>query len=175
MKIDTAKMNCVTCSIASVTPMIPTASTSRGSVPIQNLDQSSARIGNGLDLSSHSVRPSTLTAGKMNRAATEASTKPASPRFRNGIVFTRKVVIPAPLSGRNFTLNTYTSTSTASRISCDHCVVSRKKTRSSFITSSRRRMPNGLRMKWPACRAMRPRTHRCVLSCAFVNPDVYSD
>ena len=54
----------------------PSASTSSGSVPTQNFAHSSSRIGIGLDRSSHSVRPSRLTPGKMNRAAIDASTKP---------------------------------------------------------------------------------------------------
>ena len=49
-------------------------------------------------------------------------------------------------------LNTYTTTSTASRISCDHCVVSRKKTRISFMISSRFSTPSGR-----STRMMKPR------------------
>jgi hypothetical protein len=42
----------------------------------------------------------------MNRAAIEASTKPASTRFRKGTTFTRKNVTPSPRSGRNLMLKT---------------------------------------------------------------------
>ena len=62
--------------------MIATARISSGSVPTQNFDHSSSRIDIGLERSSQSVRPSRLTPGKMNRAAIEASTNPASTRFR---------------------------------------------------------------------------------------------
>ena len=112
-----------------MTPTIASARISSGSVPTQNFAQSSSRIDIGLDRSSHNVRPSRVTPGKMNRAAIDASTNPASTRFRNGTTLTSQNVMPSPRSGRNLMLNTYTTTSTASRMSCDHCVVSRKKTR----------------------------------------------
>src|SRR5450756_1497392 len=81
-------------------------------------------MASGLERSSQSVRPSSETAGKMKRAAIDARTNPASTRLRNGTTFTRKNVIPSPLSGRYLMLKTYTTTSTASRISWLHCVVS---------------------------------------------------
>ena len=77
-----------------MTPTIRSASTSSGSVPTQNFDQSSSRIDIGLDRSSQNVRPSRLTPGKMKRAAIDASTNPASTRFRKGTTFTRKNVTP---------------------------------------------------------------------------------
>ncbi len=107
----------------------------------------------------------------MNRAAIDASTNPASTRFRNGTTFTRKKVIPSPRSGRYLMLKTYTTTSTASRISCDHCVVSRKKSRSSLSTSSRLSVPNGESTRSPN-RAIHPPlfTNFCALSCALLKP-----
>ena len=72
-----------TCSSTFVTPVSSSAITSSGTVPTQYLDHSSARRSSGLERSSHICRPSSDTAGKMNRAAIDASTNPASPRFRN--------------------------------------------------------------------------------------------
>src|SRR3954468_3589866 len=100
--------------------MIETASSSNGVVPTQNFDHRSSRIDIGLERNSHIVRPSSDTPGKMNRAAIEASTKPANTIFKNGTTFTKKNVIPSPLSGKNLMLNTYTNTNTPSRMSCDH-------------------------------------------------------
>ena len=150
------------------------ASTNKGSVPTQNLDQRRSRTDIGLDRNNQRVRPSRLTPGKMNRAAIEASTKPASTRFRNGTTLRRKNVIPSPLRGRNLMLKMYTTTRTARRSSCDHCVVSRKKTRSSFSTSSRRSTPNGASTRSAMCRRRLPRAHRSALSCALLKPCGYS-
>ena len=76
-------MNGPTRNSTLVSPVRRSASTSRGTVPTQYLDHSSARRSSGLERSSHICRPSSETAGKMNRAAIEASTKPARPRFKN--------------------------------------------------------------------------------------------
>ena len=76
-------MNVETSSSAFVSPVSSRPSTSSGTVPTQYLDHSSARRSSGEERSSHICRPSSDTAGKMNRAAIDASTKPASPRFRN--------------------------------------------------------------------------------------------
>src|SRR5689334_23519019 len=66
-----------------VRPVRSTASASSGTVPTQYLDHSSVRRSSGLERSNHMWRPSSDTAGKMNRAAMAARTKPAKPRFRN--------------------------------------------------------------------------------------------
>jgi hypothetical protein len=58
--------------------------------------QSIAWGSSGLDRSSHICRPSRETAGKMNRAATAASTKPARPRLRKEITTTRLNGIRSP-------------------------------------------------------------------------------
>ena len=81
-------MNGVTSSSALVSPVRISPSTSKGTVPTQYLDHSNARRSSGEERSSHICRPSSETAGKMKRAAIEASTKPASPRFRNDTRFT---------------------------------------------------------------------------------------
>ena len=153
-----------------MTPTMATARISRGSVPTQNFAHKRSRMDIGLDCSSHIVRPSRLTPGKMNRAAIDASTNLASTRFRKGTALSRKNVSPSPRRGRNLMLNTYTITSTASRISCDHCVVSRKNRRTSFNTSSRLRMPSGRSAAMLARCSVPLRAQRSALSCALLNP-----
>ena len=76
-------MNEETSSNTFVMPVSSSASTSNGTVPTQYFDHSSALRSSGLERSNHICRPSSDTAGKMNRAAIDASTKPARPRFRN--------------------------------------------------------------------------------------------
>ena len=83
VSMPTTIMNGRTCSSTLVSPVSSSASTSSGIVPTQYLDQSSARSSSGLERNSHICRPSSDTAGKMNRAAMAASTNPASPRFKN--------------------------------------------------------------------------------------------
>ncbi len=85
----TAIMNGVALRMTLVRIVMASASTSSGIVPTQYFDHSSARSSSGLERSSHICRPSRLTAGKMNRAAMDASTKPARPRFRNDTIETR--------------------------------------------------------------------------------------
>ncbi len=114
---DTANMKSLTWSSVFVTPTMPSARSSSGVVPTQNLAHSRSRTGIGLERSSQSVRPSRLTLGKMKRAAMDASTNPARTRLRKGMTLTRKKVIPSPRRGRYLMLNTYTTTSTASRMS----------------------------------------------------------
>ena len=65
-------------------------------MPIQYLLQSIARGSSGLERSSHICRPSSEMPGKMNRAATADSTKPASPRFRNEMIVTSANGIRSP-------------------------------------------------------------------------------
>ena len=62
-----------------VSVVITIARTRSGTVPVQYLLQSIAAGSSGLDRRSHIWRPSRETAGKMNRAATAASTNPARP------------------------------------------------------------------------------------------------
>ena len=76
-------MNGVTSSSALVSPVRIRPRMSSGSVPTQYLDHSRARKSSGDERSSHICLPSSETAGKMKRAAIEARTKPARPRFRN--------------------------------------------------------------------------------------------
>ena len=72
---------------ASSTMFVPTMSgtaTSRsGTVPTQYFDQKIVRTSRGEERISHIIRPSIDIAGKTKRAAIAATTKPASPRFRN--------------------------------------------------------------------------------------------
>src|SRR6266853_2423469 len=70
----TTIMNGGTLSKTFVTPVSTSAKPSNGTVPTQYLDQSRARRSSGLERSSHMWRPSSETAGKMKRAAIEAST-----------------------------------------------------------------------------------------------------
>ncbi len=85
--------------------VIATARTSSGATPIQYLVQSNRRRSSGEDRSSQSVRPSRLTAGNRKRAAMAASTKPASPRFRNETTLTSRKPTSSPVhSGSTFTL-----------------------------------------------------------------------
>ena len=72
-----------TSSNTSVSPVRSSASASRGTVPTQYLDHRSARRSSGLERNSHIWRPSSETAGKMKRAAIDASTNPDRPRLRN--------------------------------------------------------------------------------------------
>ena len=76
--------------------VITSASSRRGAVPIQYLLQSMARGSSGLERSSHICRPSSESPGKTNRAATAASTNPASPRLRNEMIVTRANGIRSP-------------------------------------------------------------------------------
>ena len=79
----TAIMNSLACNSQLVKTVMMSASTNSGTVPIQYLLQSIALGSSGLERSSHIWRPSSEILGKMKRAATAASTNPASPRFRN--------------------------------------------------------------------------------------------
>src|SRR5581483_5853081 len=106
VKTDTPKMKSFTCSIVSVTTTINNARINNGVVPTQNLAQSRSPMSSGLARSSHHVRPSKLTPGKMNRPATDAITNPATSRLQNGMTLRRTFETPSALSGRNFTLNT---------------------------------------------------------------------
>ena len=92
----TAIMNAPACSSQLVRTVITSAITSSGTVPVQYLLHSIAPGSSGLERSSHICRPSSETAGKMKRAATAASTKPARPRFRNEITMTRLKGIRSP-------------------------------------------------------------------------------
>ena len=89
VKTVTAVMNSEAWRMLAVTIVMISAMASSGSVPIQYLLQSMARRSSGLDFSSQSCRPSSDTDGKTNRAAIAASTKPASPWFRNITIVTR--------------------------------------------------------------------------------------
>ncbi len=84
------------------------------------------------------------------------------------MMFTSRNVIPSPLSGRNFTLKTYTTISTPTRMSCDHWVVSRMKTRISFSTSSRRIVPKGASRASPSRPANRAGRPPFAPSCALL-------
>ena len=86
----TAIMNGVALRRTLVRTVMSSATTSSGRVPTQYFDQRSARRSSGELRSSHICRPSRLTAGKMKRAAMDASTKPARPRLRNETTDTRK-------------------------------------------------------------------------------------
>src|SRR5688500_12896431 len=74
-----------------------TASTSSGVMPTQYYLHGSDRKSSGDDGSSHNVRPSRPTDGKMKRAATAASTNPASPRLRNETMLIIRKVSFSPL------------------------------------------------------------------------------
>src|SRR2546425_8718983 len=67
-------------------------------------------------------------------------------------------------------LNRYTTTSTASRISWLHCVVSRKKSFTSFSTNSRFATGSGCNSAPTVQRQKVPRTNRSAPSCALVYP-----
>src|SRR3712207_1212346 len=77
------------------------ARTASRSVTNHSFDQSRSLTDIGLERSIHGDRRSKLTAGKSIRAAIEASAKPASARFRNGITLTGKSLIPSARNGRN--------------------------------------------------------------------------
>ena len=82
------------------------ASVSSGNAPTQNFAHNTSPIAIGLERSNHQVRPSRLMLGKTKRAAIDASTKPASARFKNGITFRSSAVIPVPFSGKYRTFDT---------------------------------------------------------------------
>ena len=92
----TAIMNGPARSSQLVSTVMTSARTSSGTVPVQYLLHSIAAGSSGLERSSHIWRPSSEIAGKMKRAATAASTNPASPRLRNEITMTRLNGIRSP-------------------------------------------------------------------------------
>ena len=71
-------------------------------------------------------------------------------------------------------LNRYTSTSTPSRMSWLHWVVSRKNSLISLITNSRLATGRKLSAVPTVARQTLPRTNRSAASWAFVNPGAYS-
>ena len=83
-------MKGVACSRMFVKIVMVNATTSSGMVPIQYFDHNKARKSSGLDRRSHICLPSSEIDGKMKRAAIEASTNPARPRFKNEMTETRK-------------------------------------------------------------------------------------
>ena len=93
----TAIMNGDACSSTLVTPVISSASTSSGTVPVQYLLHISASRSSGLERSSQSCFPSSDTDGNTNRAAMAASTNPASPRFRKTTIVTSSTDTRSPV------------------------------------------------------------------------------
>jgi hypothetical protein len=79
-----------TCRRRFVTTMRGRAMRRRGTVPTTYLVQKRVRGSRGDERRSQVIRPSRDMAGKMKRAATAATTNPASPRFRNPTRCTRK-------------------------------------------------------------------------------------
>ena len=90
-------MNGLTLSSELVSTVMTNASTSSGHGARSSTCSRASRVGSsGLERSSHICRPSSETPGKMNRAATAASTNPARPRLRNEMMVTRLNGIRSP-------------------------------------------------------------------------------